>query len=98
MSWVEDEDGKEHPVLNTTAGGPSTSEATKSLPLAAKPRYSMAYVKEQSKTLLRQVTQLTQQMPPLPPTHYLSMRVIYRDDKTPPSYEPTGLSLKAATR
>lgn len=84
VSWEADSAGKEHPVLHT--GGPHHM----AVPLVSKERYSMAYVRDASKTMLRQLTLMLQTLPPLPSVHYISMRLLYRDDKTPPSYEPMG--------
>ena len=81
VSWAADEDGVEHPSLSTE--GPDTQSR---LAIKAK-NFTKARVTMATTTLLVELETMLQTLPPLPPLHWISMRLLYRNH-TPSDYEP----------
>ena len=85
VEWMEDEDGIERPNVRFGKEGCESTVA-----LAHRSRYTMSYVRNASQVSLRQLTQTLESLPSLPTSHYVSMRILYRDHVTPAEYQPTG--------
>ena len=66
ISWTTI-NGEQHPTLKTTIPGKTSA----SLPIAAKPHYTMSYVRDASSALLRQLSALLEMVPALPTLHWL---------------------------
>ena len=91
VAWTTDAHGNEHPTL---AMGSSRS-GDKAVPIASKPKYTTAYVRKASQTMMRQLMSMLQTMPELPALHWLSMKLLYREEVTPADYEPEGFEPSA---
>lgn len=87
--WAEDAQGIERP---TVSFGASKSKALAVALPAEKAKYTLNEVRQTSQTMLRQLSLMLNTLPPLPQLHWVSMRLIYRDHKTPKSYEPRGFA------
>ena len=91
VAWTTDAHGNEQPAL---AMG-SSRNGDKAVPIASKPKYTTAYVRKASQTMMRQLMSMLQTMPELPPMHWLSMKLLYREDVTPADYQPEGFEASA---
>ncbi|KAL1529946.1 hypothetical protein AB1Y20_000874 [Prymnesium parvum] len=84
VKWLTDSNGKEYAELRQSApGGHEIRQDLKSL-------RTKKGVQRATMQMMRNVTVLTQSLPKVPERHTISMRVLYRDDRTPPEYEPLG--------
>lgn len=86
IAWAVDQDGVAHPSLQI---GNDRSDKKK-LRIKSKPKYTMGYVRKLSQAMMRELCSMLHRMPELPPVHWLSMRLAYREDVTPTEYEPEG--------
>eukprot|EP01117_Protostelium_nocturnum_P008328 TRINITY_DN2976_c0_g1_i1.p1 TRINITY_DN2976_c0_g1~~TRINITY_DN2976_c0_g1_i1.p1 ORF type:complete len:400 (-),score=132.39 TRINITY_DN2976_c0_g1_i1:839-2038(-) len=69
-------------VEKTAKGG------NKKNPLGSSSHMSMEDVKVETLSLIRKLIMMTSNMQPLPEDRYITMRLFYYDDITPPDYEP----------
>lgn len=90
VAWRTDEQGNAIPTIACGSQRSERSLRLKAPPTASNGKYTMEYARATSRAMLRQLSLLLQTMPSLPELHFLSLRVLYRDDVTPPDYEPEG--------
>lgn len=89
IAWLTDEEGNELPTI--TCAGPRAERSHRlRKPTSIDGKYTLDYARSTSKAMLRQLSLMLQTLPSLPETHWISMRVLYRDDVTPRDYEPFG--------
>ncbi len=91
IAWAMDEQGIERPTVHF--GQDKRPGAALSIEPQAK--YTKARVRQMSSTMLRQISLMLCTLPALPSLHWVSMRLIYRDQVTPADYEPSGFESAA---
>ena len=98
VKWLSDAEGRPYPVMEWGHGqnehaDPGHRDDRRTNKVAcASPEYTLEKVTEISEEMLRELMSTLQYMPQLPTAHWISMRLLYRDDFTPPDYEPAGFS------
>ena len=92
IAWEVDEQGVEKPTITF---GPDKRRAA-ALTVEPQAKVTKARVRQMSSLMLRQISLMLCSLPALPSTHWVSMRLLYRDGLTPADYEPSGFESAAA--